>query len=295
MDDTTFASPEKMASFLLESSQEIADLLQSLSHEKRIEILANLVFGRQSFAELQEQTGFQASVLGNHLVSLSEAGLTRKIRRGMYDITPEGIDFLQKISEGYLALKIREQQRLEHLKSMIGRYTSGFEKLKSKGEIMTKTKNEISVRIVELPPFRYASFHAMGTSPEGVALDKLKSWAEPKGYMNDLATHPIYGFNNPDPKKGDAEYGYEFWIVVGEDVASDNKVKIKEYSGGRFAVTTTMLFPLSPDNVIPAWPSLVEWVKDNNYTTGTHQYLEKALTPNAEGKDVMLDLYLPIE
>ena len=160
---------------------------------------------------------------------------------------------------------------------------------------MTKTQNEISVRIVELPPFRYASFHTMGKSPEGVALDKLKAWAKTKGYLDDLASYPIYGFNNPDPKKGQEEYGYEFWIKVANDLTSDDEVEIKEYTGGRFAVATTMLFPLSPNNIIPAWPALVKWVKENNYTIGTHQYLEKALTPNAVEKDVMLDLYLPIE
>lgn len=294
MDDNTFASPEKMAAFLLESSKGISDLLQSLSHEKRVEILARLAFQQQSFAELQKQTGFQASVLGNHIALLSEVGLAKKIRRGVYDITPEGIDFLQKISEGYLALKIREHQRLEHLRSMIGRYTSEIDYSVKKGEKMTETKSDISVRIVELPGFKYVSFHAMGTSPEPVALGKLMDWAKPEGLLEDIAKHQIFGFNNPDPKKGVPEYGYEFWIKVDDDFKAED-VEIKEFPGGRYAVTTTMLFPVNQDNVIPAWPALVKWTKENGYTMGTHQWLEKALTPFANEKDAMLDLYLPIE
>jgi DNA gyrase inhibitor GyrI len=134
----------------------------------------------------------------------------------------------------------------------------------------------------------------MGTSPEPIALAKLQQWAKKQGIYHYPDRYPIYGFNNPDPQEGKEEYGYEFWIVVDDDFKADD-VEIREFPGGHYAVTTTKLFPLNQDNVIPAWPRLVQWAKDNDYAFGTHQWLEKALTPDATEADAMLDLYLPIE
>lgn len=290
MDETSFESTEKLAAFIRDSSDGIARVLQALSYEKRLVILSQLARGKQSNTSLQEVTGFTPSLLGNHLSTLTEVGLIRKVSRGVYDITAEGNGFLQHVADAFFSLQIREKQRLLQVSSLIGKYQQE-QMISSTGEHMNQ---ELQVNVVELMPFRYASFHALGTNPEPIALAKLQEWATQKNYTN-LADHPIYGFNNPDPEKGKAEYGYEFWLVVGDDEQGDDQVIIKEFSGGRYLVTTTMLFPVNADNVIPAWPRLVQWAKANEFTIGTHQWLEKAITPNASEKDAMLDLYLPIE
>ena len=55
-----------------------------------------------------------------------------------------------------------------------------------------------AIRIVKLEPFRAASFYGFGTSPEEQAFGKLQAWAGPHGYLDDLAQHRIFGFNNPE-------------------------------------------------------------------------------------------------
>ncbi|MCY3412523.1 MAG: effector binding domain-containing protein [Candidatus Heimdallarchaeota archaeon] len=292
MDETTFSSNEKLARFLLESKDELSAVLQALSYDKRLHILAFLVNEKQSFAELQERTGFQASMLSNHLSGLYELGFVKKPRRGIYDITADGLDILQKVAEGFLLVKIREQEKLKHLESMIKRYTDHV----PKGDTMRATKDNISVRIVELLPFRYARFHAMGTSPEEAAAKKMNTWAKPRGYYDDFAKHPIYGFNNPNPEKGKNEYGYEFWIQVEDDLEADD-AEIIDFPGGRFAVTTAKLF-VPGENVIPEWPALVNWVKDSEYEiskTNCEYFLEKAIDFFKPFEEAYIELYVPID
>ena len=293
MDESSFSSPKKLATFLLETSNELAELFQTLSNQKRVQILANLVFEKQSLADLQSQTGFQPSLLGNHLSMLLETGLIKKLGRGSYDISHDGYDLLQKISEVFLELKIREQQRLQYLQAIIGRYVEAKEFI-HRGSNMTKIKDDFMVQIVELPPFDYISFHSLGTQPEGDAFSKLEEWLTEQKYLEDMAQHPIYGFNNPDPQKDKPEYGYEVWVKVNRDEVKDDR-EVHHFGGGRYAVTTTKLFPLNPDNVIPAWPRLVKWADENGYQCATHQWLEKALTPFETEDKAYLDLYLPIE
>jgi len=99
----------------------------------------------------------------------------------------------------------------------------------------------------------------------------------------------VVGFSEEEP-----EYGYEFWIKVDDSYKSDDVVEVKSFPGGLYAVTTTPLMPLNPDNVIPAWPKLVEWVESSKYQISKHQWLEKSLNPSSSIEEVVLDLYLPI-
>jgi len=114
----------------------------------------------------------------------------------------------------------------------------------------------------------------ISTTPENDAWEKMRAWAEPKGLLEDLEKHPIFGFNNPNPSPDRKEYGYEFWIRVEPDVETGGDIKIKEFEGGLYAVT---------------------WVKSSKYVHGKHQGLEKAHDPNASEEELVLDLYCPIE
>jgi len=147
---------------------------------------------------------------------------------------------------------------------------------------------------VELPSFHYVAFHALGTHPEPEAFKNMRSWITAQGYLDNMAQHPIYGFNNPDPKKDQEEYGYEVWVMVNPLEVEDSGTEIQQFDGGKYAVTTTKLMPLNQENIIPTWPRLVSWAREHGYEMGNHQWLEKSLTPFAEEKDAYLDLYLPI-
>jgi DNA gyrase inhibitor GyrI len=153
--------------------------------------------------------------------------------------------------------------------------------------------SELEVRIVRLEPMRVASAHAYSESPEQDAMAKLVAWAKPKGLLEDLEKHRVFGFNNPDPSPGSPNYGYEFWIVVGPDVEPEGEIKIKEFSGGLYAVTRCEV--KAPWEDIPAtWKRLVAWRENSKYRGASHQWLEKHLGLLESSEEFVLDLYLPI-
>ncbi len=152
---------------------------------------------------------------------------------------------------------------------------------------------ELQVRIVELEPMRVACAHAYSASPELDAWDKLIGWAKPKGLLDDPDTHRIFGFNNPDPSPGSTNYGYEFWIVVGPEVAPEGEIKIKDFSGGLYAVTRCT----GVENIGPTWKQLVMWAKESNHAHAHHQWLEEHIGPAdvpIDEEKFVLDLYMPI-
>jgi DNA gyrase inhibitor GyrI len=153
--------------------------------------------------------------------------------------------------------------------------------------------SELDVRIVELEPMRVASAHGFGKSPEEQAWTKLIAWAQGKGLLDDLATRRFYGFNDPDPSPGSPNYGYEQWMTVGPDVASEGEVEIKTVPGGLYAVARCTLGTIGE-----VWKRLVTWREDSTYNPAAHQWLEEALTPPVDlqigSPDAVLDLHLPI-
>ena len=150
---------------------------------------------------------------------------------------------------------------------------------------------ELQVRIVALEPMRVASAHALSASPEEDAYAKLIAWARPKGLTDDLETHRIFGFNNPDPSPGSPNYGYEFWIVVGPEVEPEGEIKVKEFPGGRYAVTRCT----GVESIGPTWKKLNTWLEDSKYEFSHHQWLEEHIGDvDVPPDELVLDLYMPI-
>lgn len=151
--------------------------------------------------------------------------------------------------------------------------------------------NELSVRIVNLAPMRVASAYGFGPSPELVAWQNLVNWAKPKGFLADPDKHRIFGFNNPDPSSGSPNYGYEFWMEVGPDVEPEEEIRVQDFAGGLYAVTSCM----SVENITATWKKLVEWVAESKYKNGRHQWLEKHLSPDGTPlENLKFDLFVPI-
>jgi DNA gyrase inhibitor GyrI len=152
----------------------------------------------------------------------------------------------------------------------------------------------LNVRIVKVEPLRVVSAYAFGASPEGAAWAKLEAWARPKGYLDDLARHRVFGFNNPNPAPSSPNYGYEFWMEVGPEEAQAD-MPIKTFGGGSYAVYRIPAMD-DPNVDIPnAWKLLYRWCEENGYRMGRHQWLEE----HVEGDGLppgkwTLDLYLPI-
>lgn len=148
---------------------------------------------------------------------------------------------------------------------------------------------ELDVRIVELPPIRVAAALSYGLSPEGKAWEKLVEWAKSKGLPWEKAR--AFGFNNPSPSSGSPNYGYEVWMEVGPEVEGNGEIAVKDFPGGRYAVTRAV----GVDHIFPTWRKLVAWCEDSPYTIGGHQCLEEHIEVRLDHPESLtLDLYLPI-
>ena len=145
---------------------------------------------------------------------------------------------------------------------------------------------------MKLEPMRVASVHGFGEQPEHLAWEKLEEWARPKGYLNDLEQHRIFGFNNPNPSPGSPNYGYEFWIEVGSEVEAEDDVRIAEFGGGAYAVSRVEVIGDAYEVIPEGWKRLHRWCEEQGVRFGNHQWLEGHI--NHDDKGFILDLYMPI-
>lgn len=150
--------------------------------------------------------------------------------------------------------------------------------------------SDLHVTLVELPLMTVAYARAFGESPEAAAWEMLRAWAEPRGLLNDLAQHPVFGFNNPPPAKGKDEYGYEFWIRVDPEDMDEEDLAVKEFPGGLFATAATDL-----RHIGETWQNLWDWAQEHGHRWRKAHELEKHLNPLDPPDDLQLELFLPIE
>jgi DNA gyrase inhibitor GyrI len=141
-----------------------------------------------------------------------------------------------------------------------------------------------NVRILTLPSMRVASAWGFGTGPEEVAWAKLEAWARPLGLL-DAAGARIFGFNNPNPSAGSPNYGYEFMVTVGPEVAPSEGIRIGELRGGKYAVMPASVETDPGADIPAAWKRLDAWVAQHGHRVGHHQWLEEM---NARGQLIAL-------
>jgi DNA gyrase inhibitor GyrI len=148
----------------------------------------------------------------------------------------------------------------------------------------------MDVRIEELKPMRVGRVRVKSARPEMEAWTRLKEWAEPKGFLSDLDSHPVFGYTCQLPAKDEKEYGYELWIKIDAETEAGGEVKEQMFEGGWYAVATHH-GPPSP----AVWKSLWDWVQASPYRWRRTHELERPRNPLAPEHEMVFDLYLPIE
>jgi len=150
--------------------------------------------------------------------------------------------------------------------------------------------SEIEVKIVNLEPMRMVSAYGFGAEPAAIAWEKIKAFAE-KNELH-LADDSIttFGFNNPNPSHGSPNYGYEIWLPVANDVEPEGDLRIVDFRGGLYAVTTFK----GLENIGEVWGKLVKWVEGSKYRRAHHQWLEELTTYEVSLEEYVFNLYLPI-
>lgn len=152
--------------------------------------------------------------------------------------------------------------------------------------------SKLEVRIERLEPMRVASALGFGSSPEGLAFEKMLAFVKAKGLTRPDGSFESYGFNNPNPSPGSPNYGYEIWVPVGPEVEGEGEVTIKQFEGGLYAVTRFQ----NLERIGQVWHELVAWREDSPYKCGHQQCLELLHNPlETDMAKYDFDLYLSIE
>ena len=151
------------------------------------------------------------------------------------------------------------------------------------------------VTITKLDRMRIAAVQCISNTPEKDTWAKLRAWAEPLGLFHDLEGHPVFGFNNPPPTDESKGYGYELWIRIDANTKPEGEIIAKDFAGGLYAVTTCKLLGDANGSIQDVWQQLWQWVQASDYKWRRTHELEKPQDPLASVKDMVLDLYLPIE
>ncbi len=131
-----------------------------------------------------------------------------------------------------------------------------------------------------------------GTQEVKLSMKELGKWF----VDNNLHIPPktrYFGFANPWPPKMNGGFGYETWAIVGTELSGNDKVHIKDFEGGLYAVASATYGKKS--NLWETWQMMHRWLEQSEYTYGRHQWLEEHLTLSGKGGFHGIDVYMAIE
>ena len=81
------------------------------------------------------------------------------------------------------------------------------------------------------------------------------------------------------------------WIARGCHFCNKLAFKVKEFAGGRYAVTQCK----GVESIGPTWKKLNTWLEDSKHEYSHHQWLEEHIGDvDAPPDELVLDLYMPI-
>lgn len=232
--------------------------------------------------------------------SIAEYARLRQLSRSVEMLTGSNLSIIEiALSCGYESQEAFTRAFRAELGSTPGKVRSGSEKVKTleKLDLLEKyfdkqsqtvyTDPKIKV-IRELPEMTVASFVCRGAHPEMMALEKMRAWAASHGILD--LPYRIFGFNNPNPSKGNPEYGYEVWITVPQGFACDDAT-IKVIPPKTYAIMEATL-----SEIEISWRHFVKWLNLGKYEYGGGNCLEEHLTDMEDWgkKEMEFDLYLPV-
>ncbi|MEE9410121.1 MAG: winged helix-turn-helix domain-containing protein, partial [Candidatus Heimdallarchaeota archaeon] len=100
---------------LLSSLDGFSELMNSIGNKKRIYILALLLDSPKLLSVIEERTELGKTALAHHINLLLNASLIKRISRGEYEITADGIQILKDNLDLYLSSGLRSQEKAKQL------------------------------------------------------------------------------------------------------------------------------------------------------------------------------------
>ncbi|MNW40803.1 HTH-type transcriptional regulator HmrR [compost metagenome] len=151
-----------------------------------------------------------------------------------------------KILVSRLDVSIRKKVRLDLLEDtelmdvirVLNPSKTNLKEEHSMDELVNASKvleGKMEIRIVYLPPATVAACQHTGENPEEVAGEKTYSFIKESNLSVLKPDFRLYGFNNPSPQEGQAEYGYEFWVTIPDNMELQEPFVKKRFAGGLYA------------------------------------------------------------
>jgi len=170
-------NPKKTKDLLASSGAGIAEVLSSFANEKRLQLFAMMIDGPTGFEELQNASGLSKTALANHLKRLLRTGVVRRLERGTYALSEDGLNLLSAIGSAYSVTQRRRRDEA----SRTARLYSRDPTLKEEGEM-----DEFEVK-------NKAKWEPAWTSYVGTVSGILKSLGV-KAEMPDVGGYTGYAF-----------------------------------------------------------------------------------------------------
>ena len=92
-------------------------VVKSMGHQKRLQIMIELLEHSLSFQSLLHLTELKKTALSHHLKDLMEAGLIEKPSYGAYAISLDGENYLRALYEAHNNSLAVQQQKLKKMQS----------------------------------------------------------------------------------------------------------------------------------------------------------------------------------
>jgi DNA-binding transcriptional ArsR family regulator len=109
-----------------DSRMNLAKILRTLGHPKRIEILKLLHKSQLEYSTILRNIGISRTALANHLNLLVETGMIQRMERGLYSLTEDGHSFYNSMTHTYFESKTRTQlERKQLLETYASRVKQG--------------------------------------------------------------------------------------------------------------------------------------------------------------------------
>jgi len=173
-------SPEnsgKTKDTLASSSAGIAEILGSFANEKRLQLLTMMMDGPMEFDELQNASGLSKTAVANHLKRLLRTGVVRRLERGTYALSEDGLNVLTAIGSAYSVTQRRRRHEAARTAKLYSRDPTPKEG-REMDEFEVKNK---------------AKWEPAWTSYVGTATGILKSLGV-KAEMSDVGGYTGYAF-----------------------------------------------------------------------------------------------------
>jgi len=126
-------SPHELKEILLESPENVSDLIKGVAHVHRLQVLVLLTDGAQEFSSLLDAVKVSKTALANHLTHMMNKGFVERSERGMYEITKDGKDLLTAVATFYEGSKARELNRITQTKNQ---YSQGYKAMEETEKIV---------------------------------------------------------------------------------------------------------------------------------------------------------------